>query len=47
MAAASAISLAATLFGDLTYVENSPNLLIRILATESNHPGAEISPLYY
>ena len=39
MAAASAISLAATLFGGLTYVENSPNLLIRAMA-ESRHVPA-------
>jgi len=42
-----AISVAATLFGGLTYIGNSPNLLIRAIAESRQRADAGISRLYY
>jgi hypothetical protein len=42
-----AISVAATFFGGLTYIGNSPNLLIRAIAESRHVPTSGISSLYY
>jgi hypothetical protein len=42
-----AISVATTFFGGLTYIGNSPNLLIRTIAEIAPRAGAGIPHLYY